>query len=605
MIEALLAGKSAAAVFPTGAGKSLCYQLPAVLFSGMTLVVSPLMALMKDQVDALKARGVAAEKLDSSLSAEEYAEVLQKARRGELKLLYVAPERFNNERFRSSFSGFEVSLMAIDEAHCVSEWGHNFRPDYLKLSRYAESCGAQRILALTATATPRVLEDIKKRFQLNVAVRTAFHRPNLHLGAELAPTEEAKFQGLVRKLGGSGGPAIVYVTYQKTAEMVAERLASEGFEVMPYHAGMDSELRAQTQEQFLLSESAVVVATIAFGMGIDKPNIRAVYHYDPPKSLENYSQEIGRAGRDGKPSVCHFFYYPPDRIPLENFVYGDTPSRNSLDTLLADLFSQDDELVLNLYGLSRDHDIRTLVLRTLLTYLELDGYLEALTPVYSTYKFKPAAPSREILAAYQGEEQRFLADILKNSVKKRVWFELDIEDTAKKLGVSRVDVVRAIDRCGNDGWLELKVSDLRFRYQVLKRPENIEQLAEELHQKSLEREEQEVNRLQQALSLVTEPGCLATRLAHHFGEKLEASCGVCTDCRGLTEQVDPDLDSEPFEIGQLPDELGGPRDTTRFLCGVSSPSLRRRKLHRHPGFGRLERVSFKRVLERVSQLSTR
>jgi ATP-dependent DNA helicase RecQ len=597
VIEILLKGESAASVFPTGAGKSLCFQLPAVMLEGMTLVVSPLLALMKDQVDALEGFGVRAARLDSSLSSEEYSDVLKRAREGELKILYVAPERFNNERFRQSLQKFRVSLMAVDEAHCVSEWGHNFRPDYLKLSRYAVACGAERVLALTATATPKVLDDICEVFGIKNRVRTPFHRANLHLNATMVRSREEKLQRLCDTLKERGGPAIVYVTLQRTAVEVARSLRIKGLEARPYHAGLEGDLREETQEWFVPAADGVVVATIAFGMGIDKPNIRGVYHFDPPKSLENYSQEIGRAGRDGAVSHCEFFYHPPDRIPLENFVYGDTPTLASIRSLLREVFKGEDQLVLNLYNMSRTHDLRKLVLRTLLTYLELDGYLQSLTPVYSSYKFRPFKTSKEILAGYKGEEKKFLAAVLKHSVKKKVWFVLDIDETAKKLKHDRQDVVRILDRCALDGWMEINATGLRFRYSIQKRPDDVLALADRLFEKAVIREKGEIHRLGQALGLATTSTCLAAYLAAHFGEELEHDCGTCSVCLHGPQAEGWEPHEPSFELGEIPMQLNQPRDVARFLCGLATPKLSGLKLTRDPRFGKLGHISFGRVLE--------
>ena len=366
VIECLLKGRSAAAVFPTGGGKSLCYQLPALLLPGVTLVVSPLIALMKDQIDALARRGIAARRLDSSLDAQAYREVMSQLRMGSLRLLYVAPERFNNERFRAAMADVRISLFAIDEAHCISEWGHNFRPDYLKLAGIARELKVERVLALTATATPPVLADICRVFEIESedAIRTGFHRPNLQLltAVVAAPERDARLiDALTRH---PAGPGIVYVTRQQTAETLSARLVAAGLPARAYHAGLEAPERSDVQEWFLASSTALVVATIAFGMGIDKADIRHVYHYNPPKSLENYAQEIGRAGRDGLPSVCQIFYCSDDLNVLENFVYGDTPDANAVVALVDFLFTSGEAFDLALYETANRFDIRPLVWTT-------------------------------------------------------------------------------------------------------------------------------------------------------------------------------------------------------------------------------------------------
>ena len=269
VIETLLAGRSALAVFPTGGGKSLCYQLPALALPGLTLVVSPLIALMKDQVDALQQKNIAAARLDSTLTTEEAVHIYDQIKRNELKLLYVAPERLANENFRSRLAQAKISLLAIDEAHCISEWGHNFRPDYLKLSQYADEFGISLILGLTATATPEVSADIRRHFSITEDDHTqlTFSRPNLYL--HVSPVEfHARNDLLLSRLRGKETqPTIIYVTLQHTAESVASFLRKNNIPARPYHAGLRQEVRDEIQNEFMSGKTPVICATIAFGMG--------------------------------------------------------------------------------------------------------------------------------------------------------------------------------------------------------------------------------------------------------------------------------------------------------------------------------------------------
>ncbi len=341
VMSALWRAKAALAVFPTGGGKSLCYQLPALMFDGVTLVVSPLIALMKDQIDFLQQRGVPAARLDSTLDAEGVSAVRDRLRHGELKLLYVAPERFNNERFLTLIQGIDIALFAVDEAHCISEWGHNFRPDYLKLAEAAKELHAERVLALTATATPAVVRDICAGFGIpeECAIVTGFYRPNLEMLTSAVTAETRDALLLARLQERPPGPTIVYVTLQRTAERIAALLENAKLPAKPYHAGMGDEERVAVQEWWMASDRGIVVATIAFGMGIDKSDVRYIYHYNLPKGLESYSQEIGRAGRDGNPSIVELFACPDDVPTLENFAYGDTPTEEALCGLLQEILT--------------------------------------------------------------------------------------------------------------------------------------------------------------------------------------------------------------------------------------------------------------------------
>jgi ATP-dependent DNA helicase RecQ len=613
----LLAGKSAAAVFPTGGGKSLCYQLPALLLPGVTLVVSPLIALMKDQIDGLSRRGIAAARLDSTLSADEYAQTMRQARTGSLRLLYVAPERFQNERFRECIRQIRVALFAVDEAHCISEWGHNFRPDYLKLVEFARQCRAERLLALTATATKPVLEDVCRAFNIEpeCAIRNSCYRPNLTVLTMPVSAPEHESRLIQRLRERPAGSTIIYVTLQRTAEELATRLKDHGFAARAYHAGLEDGVRASVQDWFMSSTSGIVVATIAFGMGIDKADIRYVYHYNPPKSLENHSQEIGRAGRDGRPSVCEMLLCLDDLSSLENFAFGDTPSRAAVDRLVKEVFDQGPEFDVSFYELSGLCDIRPLVVRTLLTYLELDGFLAGGTPFFSSYRFQPLRPSAEILAEFNDERRQFLRRVLQHARKARTWFQIDLNQVTRALDVPRDRVVRALDYLGERGWLKVDVSGARYRYRRLHVPSDMAALAESLHARSVGRERQEIARLGQVVELAHHPGCQVALLCQYFGEKPVKPCGHCTRCLGRDRAATPHVRTAPpldetifaaalaVQRANLP-VLADPVVMARWLCGISSPALSKSKLSSHPLFGALAQQSFPQLRERLATLSS-
>jgi ATP-dependent DNA helicase RecQ len=608
VVESLLAGRSALAVFPTGAGKSLCYQLPALMLDGVTVVVSPLIALMKDQIDLLARQGIDAARLDSSLDAAEVRAVSDRLRGGSLKLLYVAPERFNNERFLAQLGETKIALFAVDEAHCISEWGHNFRPDYLKLAARARELGAERVLALTATATPAVVADIRAGFGIEErdSVVTGFYRPNLTLLTTPVRAHEREKMLLDRLRERPDGSTIVYVTLQRTAERVAASLVAAGLPARAYHAGMNAEDRVEVQESWTRSDASIVVATIAFGMGIDKADVRYVYHLNLPKGLESYSQEIGRAGRDGEPSICELFACRDDVPTLENFAFGDTPTPEAIAGLLDDVFAhrEGEQFAVSEYELSMRHDVRPLVLKTILTYLELDGLVQQGTPFYAGYSVRPASGDWEdVFANFDADRADFLRRVLASGRDGRIWTGID---PAAVPGEARDRVVSALGYLEEQGLAELKVADVRQRFTLLQQPQSRDELRDRLTERFDRREQSEADRIERVIALVEHDGCQVQSLVGYFGETRPGPCGHCTFCltgspQRLPEPAEPpglELDRAVLDelTAEYPTALGSPRQRARFLCGLSSPATTKAKLSRHGLFGALAERRFADVL---------
>jgi ATP-dependent DNA helicase RecQ len=614
VIARLLDGQSALAVFPTAAGKSLCYQLPALMLDGLTVVVSPLIALMKDQIDFLAEHGVAAARLDSSLTRDEALRTYDDLRAGRTRLLYVSPERLGNERFLQLMTRQKISLLAVDEAHCISEWGHNFRPDYLKIAALARQLGVGRVLALTATATPEVAQDVAAAFGIDRAdiVHTGFYRPNLILRVTPCANRE-RAQVLAERLKSRPpGPTIVYVTLQRSANQIADYLAKCGFSARAYHAGLSAEDRNRIQEDFMAADDMIVVATIAFGMGIDKANIRAVYHYNLPKSLESYMQEVGRAGRDGQPAICEMLACADDVVTLENFTYGDTPEPHTVAAIVDKLLDQGEEFDISVFDLAQRHDVRDLVVKTLLTYLELEGVLQSSGSFFTEFKFQPLRPSAEILAKFDTARADFLRRVFAAAKRGRTWFTLDADAASRKLAQPRERIVAALDYLEQQGDFVVEAIGVRQGYRRLEQPADRQALVATLAERFLEREAQDIARVESVVSLAEHDGCLTRHLLEYFGET-RGDCGHCSRCDGeparplpgTNGQSGTDLDIAIVRRlrAEKHDALRSPRQLARFLCGISSPATTRAKLRTRPEFGQWTDVPFAGVLALVERLA--
>jgi len=610
-ISAVLAGRSAAAIFPTGSGKSLCYQLPALLLPHLTLVVSPLLALMQDQLAFLQRHGIAAASIDSVQSRDEASAVMARAKAGELKILMVSVERLKNERFRHFLQQVPISLLVVDEAHCISEWGHNFRPDYLKLPDYQHQFNIPQALLLTATATPAVIADMQRKFAIaeSDVVTTGFYRANLDLWVEPV-TGTAKRQRLVQWMGERPGqPSIVYVTLQKTAEQIAQHLSQHGISANAYHAGLPHEQRESIQRQFMAGQLNCIVATIAFGMGIDKSDIRNVVHFDLPKSIENYSQEIGRAGRDGETSECLVLANRDSLNVLENFVYGDTPELQGIRCVLEELSAAiaEGQWEFMLTPLSDQSNIRQLPLKTLLVQLELRGLIAPRYAYFAEYRFKFLIEPDTLLAKFEGERQQFVAAIIQTSSRARTWATVNFDTLYEQHQADRNRVVKALDYYQEKGWIALESKQMTEVYNVLVTEVDAQALSLELHQYFTAHERSEIARIHAMLALFSSDTCLSHRLAQYFGdEQAPQQCGHCSVCAGqiarlpdppaLAPLVDKNFDALCGAFIHRHQEYTGSYPpavrVTRFLCGISVPLFTKIKARSIAGFAALENYPY-------------
>ncbi|MCG7495705.1 RecQ family ATP-dependent DNA helicase [Vibrio sp. Of7-15] len=622
VIEKILSGQSTAAIFPTGSGKSLCYQLPATQLPHLTLVISPLLALMKDQLDFLHSKNIPAASIDSSQTWDESQQVMRSVREGELKVLMISVERLKNERFRSFISQVPISLLVVDEAHCISEWGHNFRPDYLKLSHYQKELNIPQVLLLTATATTKVISDMSEKFAIkkdNIVV-TGFYRSNLDLTVEAVPEDERLERLSSLLLHDHQLPSIVYVTLQHTAEEVAEHLQSLGLKVQAYHAGMDSEKRQQIQAEFMAGEHHCIVATIAFGMGIDKSDIRRVIHFDLPKSIENYSQEIGRAGRDGNNSTCTVLANKDNLTVLENFVYGDTPDQEAIQELLNEISAVETvngrslwEVIL--VRLSNHTNIRQLPLKTLLVYLEMRGIITPAYSYFAEYKFKFLVEPQVILKHFEGERLQFVSAVFQASKQAKVWCTPDFDVIWQTYGADRQRVIASLDFFHEKGWIALETKLMTEVYHVNQRPNQVYNLASDLHQLFTQKEDNEINRIANLIDFFESTSCLSAKLASYFGDNnAPQQCDHCSVCRGKNVQlpnsyegltINPNLLQvwlQPFIAAFHKETHVVPsyKAQTRFLCGITFPMATKVRARKMEGFGQLERLPFKQVLEQLT-----
>jgi len=636
-IEQLLAGHSTLSIFPTGSGKSLCYQLTALHLPNLTLVVSPLLALMKDQLEFLASKGIAAASIDSTLKGNQAQEIMTAVRSGEIKILMVSVERFKNERFRQFIQSVPVSMLVVDEAHCISEWGHNFRPDYLKLPNYRQELNIPLTLLLTATATQKVKLDMAEKFAINDhhIVQTGFYRNNLDL--TVLPVSSANKNSYLAQqikqhshLRESSG--IVYVTLQHTAEQVAAYLQKAGINACAYHAGFDSDTRSQIQAEFMAGKIHVIVATIAFGMGIDKSDIRFVFHYDLPKSIENYSQEIGRAGRDGELSHCITLANLDGLNTVENFVYGDTPELSSIEYVIENIKAETQvtqyecKWELQLLQLSNACNIKQLPLKTLLVQLELAGVIEPTHAYFADFKIKLLQPVEQILAGFNEQRRSFLATIFNATAFKKVWGSLSFDTLLQDKSIERNRVIAALEYLQEQQMIVLETSRMTEVFKVNNNELSDPVLAKSLYDYFLDKEVKEIKRIAALVQFFQLDSCLSVNLARYFDDAFFQSinspenCGHCSVCRGdvakleYSQQAQWPSDEVLIADGKalkshlekhLKGKVNPPltlESYCRFFAGMTVPLFGRNKVRQQSGFASCEQQRYQTIRDKLTKL---
>ena len=543
VISHVIAGHDCLCVMPTGGGKSLCYQLPSLVRPGLTIVVSPLIALMKDQVDTLQKRGISATLINSTLSMAEQNQRLDHVAGGHYSMVYVAPERLRNPKFLEAIRATPVQLLAVDEAHCISEWGHDFRPDYHRLGKFRESLGGVQTIALTATATPRVRQDIVDSLKLRVAKHfiTGFARDNLYLGAVQCMGDREKDKQLMEFISNQEGTGIIYAATRKRCEALVEQIAKEvKISVGAYHAGLIPDQRKLIQEQFMKSELKVIVATNAFGMGIDKSDLRYVIHYNTPGTLEAYYQEAGRAGRDGLPSQCVLLYSSQDRYIQEFFIENANPPRELLQ-MVYDFLVQRTEVPIELTA----EEIRELTnapatseaINSCLQILGRTSVMERLEVAggLAMFRISSKLPTLVDLLPKDASVRRTVLRTLEKAIGDRReeavyihprWLMQQLQMDRDALGrnlreLCKLDCFEYVPpfrgRAIHFRRRDVPFADLKIDHETL-----------------AARKKADYEKLDQMVAFAQSRSCRQRTILEYFGDSSAANCGICDRCQGKT-----------------------------------------------------------------------
>ncbi|MBI3839725.1 MAG: RecQ family ATP-dependent DNA helicase [Planctomycetia bacterium] len=626
VIETILGGTDCLCVMPTGGGKSLCYQLPAIAHAGVTLVVSPLIALMKDQVDQLMARGLPATLINSTLSPDELSRRLDRVAGGDYKLVYVVPERFRSPRFIEAIRRSGVRLLAVDEAHCVSQWGHDFRPDYARLGRFRAQLGNPPTIALTATATDAVRRDIVELLNLNEPkiFIAGFARPNLFYGVQVCPTNRDKDETLFRFLDENRGSGIVYASTRKRCEELGEKIASRTRRrTTVYHAGLTGDQRRAAQEDFMQSRTKIAVATLAFGMGIDKADVRFVVHYNLPGSLEAYYQEAGRAGRDGLPARCLLLFGGGDRKIHEFFIESAYPSRDVVQRVYEFLCGRDEttiEMTQQEVKQALNLSIGGEGVGACEKLLETAGVLERLEAVENTaaVRLNSDLPTLVDLLPPNAKVKRRVLRVVEQLVgaQRREWCYFQPRELAQELAeLDSANLSRNLRELSALAAFDY-VPPFRGRaIHVCQRGRHFEDL--EIDFETLERHKAaEYERIECVLRFARNLGCRQQEILNYFGEAEAEACGHCDNCeaqamggrwgkpRPASKSV---LEAVRIVLSgvarvQRTRRACGKQLLAQMLCGSSAKGVVRNRLDKLSTFGLLGHLKQPEVVQLMDAL---